>query len=498
MSPDRVLAWDVGTSGAKVALTDLDARVVASEYAAYAPSYLPDGGVEHDLREILEALRRATRRLLARTGAPSGSIAGIGVTGQMFNLVAVDRTGEPLLPMLSWLDLRAVPQTRALESWMDREEQFRRLGSVVTAKDVIPKILWLQQERPAAWSLTSKLLDCKDAVALHLTGEATTDRSTASSFRLLDRGTAGWDQDACAALGIPSALLPEVGEASRIGGSLSRSAARELGLLAGLPVAVGTGDVGATQVGAGAIRPGAAHLSVGTAIYLGITVPDPLADPARRLGPIGHMVRDQWILWLEIATGGAALTWLVRAVADATKAGRSISHATIEQLVAAAEPDMAGLLFAPWLSGERVLFDDDVRGAFVGLGLHHRLGHLLRAVVEGVASEVRWAFDYALAFGHPIGEIRAVGGGTLGDVWLQTLADMLGRPLVTVSNPQDAGARGAAACVLVALGERPDFSFVSEVVTLGRTVAPRPDRRARMDELYSRFQGLYKALRPIM
>ena len=496
MTEDHVLAWDVGTSGVKVVVTDSAGAIIAREYEAYTPTYLPDGGVEQDFEEILSALRRATRAVLERTAIAPASVAGVGATGQMFNLVAMDRAATPLLPMISWLDLRAAPQARALATRMDFDEQFRRLGSVVTAKDIIPKILWLRETRPDVWKKTAKILDCKDAVLMSLTGEAVTDRSTASSYRLLDATGTAWNRDACAELGIPIPRLPDVGEAARVAGSLTEQAARQLGLVPGTPVIVGTGDVASTQVGAGAMLPGDTHLSVGTAHYLGVSLAERLSDPARRLGPLAHMKAGEWILWLEIATGGAALNWFLDVTSGSSAPSRAAQYAEIDRLVAAAEPDMGGLLFAPWLSGERFLFDDDVRAAFVGLDLHHRRGHLLRAVMEGVACEVRWAFDYARGFGQAIGEIRAVGGGSLGDVWLQVLADMLDRDLVTVEDPQDAGARGAAACVLVALGIRPDLGFVREQVTLGRTFRPDAGRRSRADVLYAGFKELYTALRP--
>jgi len=496
MAKDHVLAWDVGTSGVKVVVTDAAGAILGGDYEAYAPTYRPEGGVEQDLEEILSALRRATRAVLERTSIAPASVAGVGATGQMFNLVAMDRAARPLFPMISWLDLRAVPEARALAERMDYDEQFRRLGSVVTAKDVIPKILWLRDRRPDVWKKTAKLLDCKDAVLMSLTGEAVTDRSTASSYRLLDTAGTAWDRDACLELGIPIERLPETGEAARVTGRLSAAAARELGLVAGTPVIAGTGDVASTQVGAGAIRPGDTQLSLGTALYLGISLAGRASDPARRLGLLGHMQAGEWILWLEIATGGASLNWFLEATRGPAAASGPAEHAEVDRLVAAAESDMGELLFAPWLSGERFLFDDDARAAFVGLDLHHRRGHLLRAVMEGVACETRWAFDYASAFGEPIGEIRAVGGGSLGEAWVKILAYMLDRELVTVEAPQDAGARGAASCVLVALGMRPDLDFVREQVTLGRRFRPDPARRSRADALYARFKEVYAALRP--
>ena len=149
-------------------------------------------------------------------------------------------------------------------------------------------------------------------------------------------------------------------------------------------------------------------------------------------------------------------------------------------------------LFAPWLSGERVpVFDDDARAAFVGLAIRHGLGHLLRSVMEGVAYQLRWAFDYALAYGAPVLEIRCVGGGTMSDAWLQIIADVLERPILAVRDPQDAGARGAAACVRVGLGHEPDLAFARQEAALDRTYEPSDAAKDRHDRGYDRFRELY-------
>ena len=490
MTASHVIAFDVGTSGIKAVLTDAAHRVVASHYRPYGLSMLPDGWVDQDLDLILVALDEATRELVARSGVGPEDIAGIGVTGQMFNLVAVDRRGEPLVPMISWLDLRSVPQARALEERMTAAEQFARLGSVLTAKDIAPKMIWLREQRPDAWRRTTALLDCKEAVVLHLTGALVTDYSGASATRLFDPVSRGWSEAACAALGVPIAMLPEIAPATSIAGTLRQEAAGRLGLLAGTPVVVGAGDVPATQVGAGAIEPGDAHLSLGTSGYWGITLSEPLVDPAGRIGTLAHVDPARWILWLEIATAGGALAWFLRLLGDAAP-----DHATIGRLVRESTGDVP--VFAPWLSGERVpVFDDDARAAFVGLGLHHGQGHMLRAVMEGVAFQVRWAFDYALAYGAPVTEVRSVGGGTMSDVWLQIISDVLGRPLLAVRDPQDAGARGAAACVRVGLGHEPDLAFARREAALDRTYEPSDEARNKYDRGYDRFRELYDRLRP--
>jgi xylulokinase len=483
-----VIAYDVGTSGVKAVLTNAAGKVVASENRPYRLVTLADGWVDQNMDEILAAIGEATRALISRSGIDPASIDGIGVTAQMFNLVAVDGGGEPLAPMMSWLDLRATPQARELATWMPPAEQFKRLGSLVTAKDVIPKMLWLREERPEIWRRTAKLLDCKEAVVMHLTGVPITDYAGASAVRLLDATSRGWNEPACTLLEIPLSLLPEIAPATSIAGGLLPEPAKRLGLAAGTPVVVGGGDVPATQVGAGATAPGDAHLSLGTAGYWGITLTEPLVDPMGRMGLLAHMDPAQWILWLEIATAGGALAWFLRVLGPAAP-----DHATVERLVREVTDDVP--VFAPWLSGERApVFDDYARAAFVGLDLHHGLGHILRAIMEGVAFQVRWAFDYALAYGSPVVEIRTVGGGTMSGVWLEIISDVLDRPLMAIRDPQDAGARGAAASALVGVGLQSDFAFAKPSAAVERTYQPTPATRERYERGYAQFRQLYERL----
>ena len=474
MSATRILAFDVGTSGVKAALLE-DRRIVASAVRGYGLQTGSDGWVEQDLGEIRRAMARTARAVLRERGLERTAIDAIAITAQMFNLVAVDEHGDPVLPMLSWLDSRASSRAEQLAEEMSPRDQFRLLGSVVTAKDLLPKILWLRDERPELYRRTRWLLDCKEALVLQLTGRAVIDPAGSSAFRLVDPASGDWSPAACRRLDVDPALLPEVRPAASIAAGLTATAARELGIAAGTPVIVGTGDVPASQLGAGAIAPGDVHLSLGTAVYLGITVDAPLPDPAQQLGVLGHAIPGRWILWLEIATGGGALAWLLRATDGRRRGG--IDYAEIDRIVEACADELDGLLFAPWLSGERVpVFDDRLRGAFVGLTLHHGRPHLLRAVMEGVACQIRWAREYAQAYGQAVDEIRGVGGGAIGGVWVQIIADIIGTNVVTVSEPQDAGARGVGALGLVATGAEPDVAFLRDEVGIDRTFRPAPDR----------------------
>src|SRR5882757_672715 len=492
----HILAFDIGTSGVKAVVVDADGQLLDCAYRGYGLQMVADGGVEQDLGHMIESALEAAEELLRRVPATATSIEGISVTAQMFNLVAVDDAGRPLLPMISWLDQRAEGDARTLAKLVPPDEQFGLFKAVVTGKDIVPKILWLRDSRPDTYARTAKLLDCKEAVVMHLTGAAVIDHAGASAYRLFNHETRDWDVSACAAAGIDPDKLPRVCAATDVAGRLRPGIAQRLGLSAAVAVYVGVGDVAASQLGSGAVNPGDLHVSLGTAVYFGLTMSEPRLDPRQRLGVLAHADVDLWILWLEIATGGAALAWAVRMLG--LDHPGPVDYARIEQLVSDSSDDMDGLLFAPWLSGERVpVFDDSARASFVGLRLHHGPGHILRAVMEGVAFQMRWALEYGLDYGQAVKRIRAVGGGSMGTEWTQIIADVLERPLETIAQPQDAGAIGAASCAIVGSGVQPDYAFLTDRATVTRTFLPDAVRALDYADRYALYRRLYDALYPL-
>ncbi len=499
MAETLVLACDVGTSGVKVVLAGSRQGILASRQRSYGLLTPRPGWVEQDPGLIQAALVATTRDLLAATGVRGTEVSAMVLTAQMFSLQPVDANGDPIGPMLSWLDQRAAPQAAALATRVSHDRQFDAAGSVITAKDIVPRIHWLREEAPGIWARTRWLLDCKEAVLAWLTGRGVVDRSGASAYRLTAPDSGTWDTQLCGLLDVPVEMLPEVASATSVAGGLRPAAAQAMGLPAGLAVFVGAGDVPASQLGSGALGVGDAHLSLGTAIYLGIHADAPLADPGRRLGVLGHAMPDAWILWLEIATGGAALSWIERALGDPARPDAPLDHALIEQLVTSVAGDTDDLLFTPWLSGERVpLFDDDARGVFVGLALRHGRAHLVRAVMEGVAYQIRWAYEYGLAYGVRAGSIRAVGGGGMGNAWLGIMADTLGRSIEVLEAPQDAAALGVAAVAFVGLGVWPSLHSIHAHVRVARVISPDPYRTDSHDRGFDRFRALHTALAPIM
>ncbi len=505
MASSVVVAYDVGTSGVKAVVAGADGRVRESRIRTYGLTTPRAGWVEQDVDAIVAALGEASRDVLAAAGVDVADVAAVGLTAQMFSLVPVDADGRALRPMLSWLDQRAAGEAERLRRRCGEDEGYVRFDAVLTAKDIVPRIVWLLEREPDVASRTAWYLDCKEAVLARLTGSVATDPAGASAFRLTDPVTGEWDADRCAVAGVPVERLPLIRPAFAVAGRLTADGAAITGLRPGTAVVTGMGDVPASQVGSGAIGAGDTHLSLGTAVYFGITSDRRVADPGRRLGPLAHGVPGEWIVWLEVATGGAALTWASRLLAGLgaggssrpDRAGRTLGgHAAIDLAVEAVADEMEELLFAPWLTGERVpLFDDAARAAFVGLRLHHGPAHLVRAVMEGVACQIAWAFEYGSGYGVEPRAVRGVGGGSIGRAWTRIIAETLGRPLEIVADPQDAAARGAAACALVGAGLAADLR-TAVGARIERIVVPDSARVDAARRRLARFRQLYPSLRP--
>lgn len=494
MPPPTVVAYDVGTSGVKAVVLDERGRVLVSHVETLGIETPRPGWVEQDIDALCGALGRASRRVMTSRGIDPAAVAVATVTAQMFSVVPVDRDGRAVRPMLSWLDQRSQAAAVEITKQAGTDDGYPIFDAVLSGKDIVPKIAWLRAHEPDP--KTVWYLDCKEAIVARLSGAIAIDPCGASAYRLIDRATGTWDAAACTLAGIPVERLPPIRPATAIAGRLTREAAEATGLPIATPVIVGTGDVAASQIGAGAHGPGDAHLSLGTAAYLGITTDRSITDPRRRLGPLRHALPDRWIVWLETATGGGALSWLRRTL-EVAAPGSVLEHERLDRLVEEAAGEMEDLLFAPWLTGERVpLFDDAIRGAFVGLALHHGPGHLARAVMEGVACQIATAFEYGLGYGVSPERVRAVGGGGMGATWTGIVADTLGRPLEIVADPQDAAARGVAACGFVGMGIA---SEVAEAVptSVVRTVNPDPARSAAARARLARFRALHPALRTL-
>jgi len=497
-----ILAHDTGTGGDKAVLCDLAGKVIHSAYQSYGISYPRPEWVEQDPDELWQAVAATSRQVIRESGIDPKAIIGVGVSAQMWNTLPVDEKGQPLTPMLSWLDLRSVKQADRLFVGDMPKFLFDNTGNIPTAKDSIPKILWLKEERPEIWKKTAYLLDCKEYILFKLTGRIAIDLVGASVYFLFNPYTKHWSEEVCHRLDIPVEKLPPFFPCTDVIGEVTPAAAKQTGLNPGTPVVICAGDVAVAQTGAGANREGKVHLCIGTATWVGVSTSTFRNDPVKPFWGLNHIDPNKYIIAGEMETGGGALMWLRDAICQEEKRLAAESgQSSYELLSAMAEAVPAGsdkLIFLPWLSGERApVLDHYARGGFIGLNLSHNKSHMVRAVMEGVAYHLRWICESMEKVGFQIDGFNGIGGGCNSAVWMQIISDITGKPLSKVKNHLEAGAAGAALTVAVGLGIYSSVEEIDDLIKIERVIHPDASRQKRYEALYREYRELYNVLVPI-
>lgn len=501
-----LLGLDVGTSGAKAVLIADDGRIVATateEYPLHTPQPLWS---EQDPADWWRGSRESVRRVVAASGVAPEEIAGLGLTGQMHGAVFLDDSDRVIRPALLWNDGRTGPQCDAITERVGQQRLIEIAGNPALTGFQAPKVLWLREHEPENYARLRRLLLPKDYIRLMLTGESATDASDAAGTLLLDLRARDWSDDLLSALDIPRAWLPRVYEGPDVTGTVRREVADELGLPADLPVIAGGGDNAAAAIGTGIIRDGVISASIGTSGVLFAHSDAIRLDPQGRLHTFCHAVPGAYHLMAVTLSAGGALQWLRNALrAGVGGEDQGFTDAapptlTYDHLASRAEgtpPGAEGLVFLPYLSGERTPHRDPLaRGAFVGLTLRHGVGHMARAVMEGVVFSLRDGLTIMQELGLDIGEARAIGGGARSPLWRQMQADIFKQPIVRM-RAEEGPAFGAALLAGVGAGVYQDVATaVTTAVATSDTVEPNPATAGIYDELYDIYRGLYQALRP--
>ena len=497
-----IVSHDVGTGGNKAAICDLNGQVLYSNYLSYGISYPSPEWVEQDPDELWRAVAGSTRKVIQESGINPQEILGVGISAQMWNTLPVDENGAPLMPMMSWLDLRSVKQADRVGQGEMAAFIYKHTGNIPTAKDSIPKILWLKEERPDIWKRTAYFLDCKEYILFKLTGKIAIDWVGASVYFLFNPYTKRWSEEVCKAIGIPLEKLPPAYPCTEVIGEVTAQAALETGLAPGTPVVICAGDVAVAQTGAGANREGKVHLCIGTATWIGVSTATFKNDPEKPFWGLNHIDPQKFIIAGEMETGGGALMWFRDVFCQeerrqAAEQGKS-SYELLSEMAEATPPGADKLIFLPWLSGERApVLDHYARGAFIGLNMSHTKRHMARSVMEGVAYHLRWISEAMERVGFTIDGYNGIGGGCNSRVWVQIISNITGRPLRVVKNHLEAGASGAALAVAVGLGIHPNLDAVDDLIEISRLVEPEEADRQRYDDLYQEYRQLYNALSPI-
>jgi xylulokinase len=476
-----VVGIDVGTTGLKAIALSPDGEVLATAAHGYALSTPHAGWAEQDPDDWWQAAEAALAEVAA-----GREVAGIGLSGQMHGLVALDAEDRVIRPAILWNDQRTAAECIEIEELIGTERLVELTGNRALTGFTAPKLLWLRRHEPDAYARIARVLLPKDYVRLRLTGEWATDASDASGTLLLDVGRRAWSEDVREALDLPAEWLPPVLESPQQAGQVG---ARP-GQLQGTPVAAGAGDQPAAAVGVGADRAGVLSVVLGTSGVVLAPLPTYAHDPVGRVHAFCHAVPGAWQAMGVMLAAAGSLQWFHERLAPDVPFPDLLAEA--EEWGAGAD----GLVFLPYLAGERTPHaDPDARGAFVGLELRHDRGALVRAVLEGVAFGLRDCLDLLRSLGVDAEVGRVSGGGARSDLWLEIVASVLDLPL-EVTASEEGSALGAALLGGVAGGAFADVhDAVDQCVRVTRVVEPNPAWRETYASLLPRYRELYPALR---
>ncbi|MBU1671006.1 MAG: FGGY-family carbohydrate kinase [Actinobacteria bacterium] len=501
MAEERyIIAHDVGTGGSKAALCDLNGNITASRFRTYGTDYPREHWAEQDPDGWWAAITATTREVMEETGTSPEKVAGVVFSTQMIGVLPVDRQGMPLRPAIIWLDARASEQADRIVRRLTKTLLLAVAGGLPTGKDVIPKLMWLRQHEPGVYEETYKILEVNSYLVNRSCGEFVYDYSAASGTGMFNFKKKDWDQFLFKLFRLDPGKMPRVAPSSEKVGELKVGPAEEMGLVPGTAVFCGTGDVPSATVGSGALLDGQGHVYIGSSGWIAVTMPKALNDGRKGIVSIASADPTKFLLLAEMESAGACFRWFAENLAPKEIMGDASPdlYDELNRIAAESEPGSNGLIFCPWMYGERSpIPDHTVRGGFINLSLDHHRGDVARSVFEGVALHGRWMLEGVRNLGFNDVVLRAIGGGAKSDLWLQTYADALGVVIERVEEPQESGARGAALIAALGLGAHSSFTSLRDAVKVSGSFSPRPDYRAVYDERFETFKESYASLRKL-
>ncbi len=491
-----LLGIDIGTSSVKAILYDPDSvgivALTQKEYPIYKPT--PERA-EQDPDDWWNATIECVRHVLERAGRRD--VIGIGLCGQMHGTVLLDRQNQPLSEAIIWPDQRSAAEVDLLIDLVGADRYVKIAGTMPATGFMAATLLWLRRHDPGLLDQVAQVVLPKDYVRLKLTGSVGTDISDASASGLFDISAKTWSREIIRRADLPFDIFPSVSESQTLSGELTSAAADALGLVEGIPVVVGCADQPAQAIGNGITLPGKVMVTIGSGGQV-VTPLVPLSNGAiatdPRLHVFNHAIPDVWYILGAILSAGLSLRWL-RRIAGMDELGR-VAYEHFSAEANAITPGAEGLIFLPYLSGERTPHMDPLaRGAFIGLSYYHERGHLARAVMEGVAFALRETLELSLQLGGQVDTVIAAGSGADSIVWRQILADVMGLPLQKSLLSDQAGI-GAAIVAGVGIGVYSTFEEAAiDLAQYGQITEPHREHQALYNALYSEYKALYPRLR---
>ena len=498
-----LMGIDVGTSGVKVLALSADGQILASAIEAY-PLHSPQPGwTQQDPADWWTGTVAAVQQVV--TACSGYQIAGIGLSGQMHGMVALDESNAVIREAILWNDQRTESQCRQItEAAGGLQGLLDRTNNQMLTGYTGGKILWLKQNEPENYARTRIVVNPKDYIRFRLTGVLSTDVSDASGFGFYDVKNNGWHKELIEQAGLDLRIFPPVVESSALTGQVTSEAAAICGLPAGIPVAGGGGDAVISTTGLGLIKPGRVAVTLGTSGVVAMGIPAFMANPEGSLQVFrGNAPGTFTAMGVTLAAAGS-YHWFREALGQyEIEAGKRLGRSSFALLDEAAKETPAGsegLVFLPYLTGERCPVNDPAaRGGFIGLTSNHGKGHFARSVLEGVAYSLRQVYELTISadpeLARESGEVVLAGGGAASPLWRQIIADVFNLPVRTVYGSAEGGSFGAALVAGVAVGVWPDLAATVPLIRPDSETLPNPDHRAVYDRQYRKYTRFYDALK---
>lgn len=490
---EYLLGIDLGTSACKVALFDREGRVIAKASEAYPVYYPKPGWAEQNPREWWQAICKAIRAMLSEGPVKPEDIAGVGIDGQSWSAIPVDEKGEALANTPIWMDTRAQDICEELNERVGAEEIFTLAGNSLQPSYTTAKILWYKRNMPEVYAKTYKILQSNSYIVMKLTGVMSQDMSQGYGLHCFDIRTGTWNEAMCEKLQIPMSFLPDIYPCHQVVGTVTKEASEECGLAQGTPVAAGGLDAACGTLGCGVIHAGETQEQGGQAGGMSICMDTCKAD--RRLILGYHVVPGKWLLQGGTTGGGGVMRWLEQ---ELSSKGQD-TLPWFNELAGKVPPGSDGLLFLPYMAGERSpIWDADAKGVWYGLDFGKTRGHLIRAAMEGVAFSLRHNLEAAREAGADVSVLRAMGGSANSLLWTQIKSDITGKPIIVPSS-DTATTLGAVILAGVGVGLYESFEeAVKLTVRNQRSHEPSPVNKAVYDRNYETYLKLYLQLKDIM
>jgi len=472
-----LLAHDLGTSGNKATLFDISGKLLSSCTEPYPTKYYNGTWAEQDPEAWWKAVCSSTRRILA--DFDPADVACVSFSGQMMGCLAVNKQGSPIYPHILYCDQRAVQQTERLISRLSPQKIFQLTGHRPSPSYSIEKLMWLKDQCPDVYQDTYKMLHAKDYINFRLTGRMVTEYNDASGTNAFDLNTLQWSGEIVDAAEIDMDKLPEAVSSPTIIGEVTAEAARATGLAEGTPVAAGAGDGGCATVGIGAVQPGITYNYLGSSSWISTTTKQVLNDPDMKNFTWIHPVPGYLQPCGTMQTAGGAYEWMHNELAvserNAAEGANESSYELIDKLIAASPPGAKGLMFLPYLLGERSpRWNPEAKGGWIGLTVEHNRADVFRSVLEGVA--INLALILEVMQGEvDVASMRLIGGGGQSRQWQQILADVYEVPIEVPNYLEEATSMGAAVIGGVASGVLASFDNAENFIHIVDTVHPRKE-----------------------